>query len=213
MIRNIFFDFDGVLAESVNIKTEAFIQMYLPYGKDSACKILRHHLENGGMSRFEKFKIYQDWLGLESGSLKINELSSMFSGLVMKGVIDASEVKGTSTFLKKYFYLYQRWIISGTPTEEIKEIVSERKMKKYFTGIYGSPEKKHELTEQVINKWNLSRNETVFVGDATTDHEAAMKSGINFILRETPENSALFNHFNGPRIINMSQLNNVLITL
>jgi beta-phosphoglucomutase-like phosphatase (HAD superfamily) len=57
MIKNIFFDFDGVLAESVNIKTEAFKQMYACNGDEVAGKIARHHVENGGVSRFEKFKI------------------------------------------------------------------------------------------------------------------------------------------------------------
>ena len=32
-IKNIFFDFDGVIAESVNAKTDAFEEMYLPYLK------------------------------------------------------------------------------------------------------------------------------------------------------------------------------------
>lgn len=213
MIRNVFFDFDGVLAESVNIKTEAFRQMYLPFGKDIAFKVVKHHLENSGMSRFEKFKIYQDWLGLESDAFKINELSSRFSDLVFNGVIDAPEVKGTNTFLEKYFKKYSCLIISGTPTEEIKEIIVKRKMKKYFWGIYGSPEKKYVLTEYVIKKMNLTKSETVFVGDATTDHDAAIKSGIKFILRETPENSALFYRFNGPRIFDMTQLHDTLSIL
>ena len=39
MIKNIFFDFDGVLAESVNIKTDAFYEMFLKYGKDIAEKV------------------------------------------------------------------------------------------------------------------------------------------------------------------------------
>ena len=55
MVKNIFFDFDGVIADSVNVKTEAFEKIYLPYGKEIAEKVINHHRENGGMSRFEKF--------------------------------------------------------------------------------------------------------------------------------------------------------------
>ena len=59
MIKAIFWDFDGVIAESVNVKTEAFYNLYLPYGIEIAEKVRRHHLDNGGMSRFEKFRYYQ----------------------------------------------------------------------------------------------------------------------------------------------------------
>ncbi|MFH0865866.1 MAG: HAD hydrolase-like protein [Bacteroidota bacterium] len=210
MIKNIFFDFDGVIAESVNIKTEAFKQMYIRYGKKIASKVVKHHMENGGISRFEKFKIYQDWLGLENSPSKISELSLQFSEIVMQGVIDAPEVKGTSSFLENYCNHYRRWIISGTPTEEMIEIVSKRKLGKYFTGIYGSPKKKQEWTEYIINRWNLTRTETIFVGDAGSDHDAAIESGILFILRKTEENFMLFKNFTGPRINDLTQLHEVL---
>ena len=39
-IKNIFFDFDGVIAESVSAKTEAFREMYLPYGIDIANQVV-----------------------------------------------------------------------------------------------------------------------------------------------------------------------------
>ena len=60
----IFFDFDGVIVDSVHIKTQVFYEMYLPYGKNIAKKAKQHHIENGGVSRFEKFKVYhKDFLG------------------------------------------------------------------------------------------------------------------------------------------------------
>ena len=56
----IIFDFDGVIAESVEIKTEAFRDMYSSYGKDISDSVVDHHLINGGMSRFEKFPLYHN---------------------------------------------------------------------------------------------------------------------------------------------------------
>ena len=41
IIKNIFFDFDGVLAESVNVKTQAFHDLYLPFGEGIAKKSCR----------------------------------------------------------------------------------------------------------------------------------------------------------------------------
>jgi len=56
--KNIIFDFDGVLAESVHIKTQAFYKLYEPFGVNVAEKVVQHHKANGGMSRFEKFPYY-----------------------------------------------------------------------------------------------------------------------------------------------------------
>ena len=52
------FDFDGVLADSVNIKTLAFYELYKEYGGSISSKVVEHHEANGGMSRFDKFKYY-----------------------------------------------------------------------------------------------------------------------------------------------------------
>ena len=52
MIKAIFWDFDGVIADSVNVKTDAFYEMYLPYGKHIADKVRQYHLNNGGVSRY-----------------------------------------------------------------------------------------------------------------------------------------------------------------
>ena len=49
------FDFDGVLADSVDIKADAFAELYSPYGSEIVEQVVAHQLANGGMSRFEKF--------------------------------------------------------------------------------------------------------------------------------------------------------------
>mgnify|MGYP006077874289 FL=1 len=51
-IKAIIFDYDGVIAESVNVKTEAFAELYKPYGTDIVQKVIKHHEANGGVSRF-----------------------------------------------------------------------------------------------------------------------------------------------------------------
>ena len=74
-IKNIFFDFDGVIAESVSAKTDAFEEMYLPYGKDIAAKVVEYHKLHGGVSRYEKFKYFHKELGRmkEKKSIDFNQ--------------------------------------------------------------------------------------------------------------------------------------------
>ena len=126
--KYLLFDFDGVLAESVNIKTEAFRKMYLSHGEDFANKVVEFHEANGGVSRYEKFKVFNgDWLGETITEEKVNELADVFSNLVVKGVVNAQEVKGANEFLETS-KKYTKFIITGTPTIEIKPILEQRKI-------------------------------------------------------------------------------------
>jgi len=209
-IKTIFFDFDGVLAESVSVKTEAFRVMYLSYGEAFSKKVVQHHISNGGVSRFEKFKIYNgEWLGESVDSQKMNELSKCFSNLVVKGVIESEEVKGTSVFLKNAKSL-KKYIITGTPTIEIKPILESRGMDQFFVNAYGSPEKKEYWVAQIMKNENLLKEECVFIGDALADFKAAKLNDILFILRETESAKELFSNFEGYRIKDLTELNQII---
>ena len=59
MIKTIIFDFDGVILESLDVKTEAFKKLYQPYGPSISNKVVENHLENEGISRYEKIKILE----------------------------------------------------------------------------------------------------------------------------------------------------------
>lgn len=211
MIKNILFDFDGVLLESVNAKAEAFRKLYLPYGEDIANKVVEHHLANGGVSRFEKIKYWhKHYLGIELSQNEVNELADKFSELVMQNVINSQEVEGASPFLEKHYHDFQFWIISATPTDEIRKILDEKKWSRFFKQAYGSPESKTYWTNKVVHDNGLDNNETIFIGDATTDYEAASKAGINFILRRTSENNKVFKDYKGYSIKNIAELEPVL---
>lgn len=202
-IKNIFFDFDGVIAESVSSKTEAFREMYLPYGNEIANQVVDYHIKNGGVSRFEKFRYWEKFFfNKEVSENRLNELTNKFSDLVLDKVINSKFVLGLEDFLDKYNERLNFWIITGTPTNEIEIIVKKKGIINYFKGIHGSPESKKYWTELLINKNNLQRGETLFLGDATTDLEAARFSKLYFALRDNDENKNLFKNYKGERFTN-----------
>lgn len=206
-ITNIFFDFDGVLAESVHVKTNAFYQLYLPYSQEIAEKARQHHIENGGMSRFEKFRLYhQKFLNTALDEAGLQKLATQFSQLVLNGVIESAEVPGANNFLEKYYREKNFWIITGTPTPEIEIIVKKRQMNHYFKGWYGSPEKKPYWAAYLLEKHRLNPQTTLFLGDARQDYEAAQQNNLIFALRETEENVPLFNDFVGLRFHDFDEL-------
>ena len=181
-IEAIIFDFDGVIAASVNIKTEAFAELYRRYGKEIEEKVVKHHITNGGMSRFEKFKVYhEEFLKKTISEDEISELADKYSKLVVKKVIESPYVKGAKEFLQKFHKKYDFFISSGTPEVEIKHIAKMRGIGKYFKAIYGSPIKKEKHVEIILNENHLNNNEVVFIGDALSDREAATANSISFI--------------------------------
>ena len=62
MLTTLIFDFDGVIVESIPLKTAAFREVF-SFVPDHLDEIIAYHLENGGMSRYDKFRyIYADIL-------------------------------------------------------------------------------------------------------------------------------------------------------
>lgn len=181
---SIIFDFDGVLVESVDIKSQAFAELYAPYGQEIVRKVIRHHVENGGMSRFEKFSHYhQTFLGLQYDEVIALKLGQDFSRLVEDKVVGSPYVRGATEFLEKYCRHLNFFVASGTPHDELIRIMNRRCMAHYFVSAYGSPPSKAQIIDGILMSRNLKAYRTLMVGDSITDYEAAIKTGVRFIWR------------------------------
>jgi len=185
-IKAIIFDYDGVIAESVDVKTKAFEELYKPYGKDIVQKVIKHHEANGGVSRFEKFSIYhKKYLRKDIDQLKVDELANKFSKLVLQKVIDSPYVKGVYGFISSNYRNFDFHISTGTPSDEIETIIKKKKLRKFFKDVYGSPEKKDLHVKKILKKYSYKKKEVVFIGDALSDRDAARNNDIFFIGRYT----------------------------
>ena len=215
MKSSLFFDFDGVIVESLSAKTRAFRKIYEPYGVDIQNKVESHHLAHGGVSRFEKFKHYhQEFLEKSLSETEVDNLAREFSQLVLEEVIKSRFSPGIISFLEKAVSKNLKiWVISGTPTDELRVICKSLKIDHYFEGIYGSPESKDYWCKKIIDEYKLNEDEITFFGDAHADLEAANKNSLDFILREHNLNQNLFKSFHGKRIqdFNDSQLQNWIL--
>ena len=118
-IDAIFFDFDGVILESVDIKGWAFGKLFENYPQH-VDKIVVFHFANGGMSRFDKFRyIYKNILNKPLPDEEFDALCLKFSDLAFKRVLKCEFVPGALEFLGKYYKKINFYIISGTPQDEI----------------------------------------------------------------------------------------------
>jgi len=183
----ILFDFDGVLAECMNVKTEAFAQLYEPYGKDVVKKVVKHHVENGGISRYVKIKHYhEEYLKQPIKEEQVEEIAQKFSDLVVEKVIKSDWVNGAKELLEKYYKKIDMYVISGTPEEELKKIVQKRNMNKYFKAVYGSPITKPVHAKNIISKMDYDPEKVLYVGDSLSDYKNAMEAKIPFLGRLLP---------------------------
>jgi len=181
-MKAIIFDFDGVILDSVDVKTEAFKQLYTTYGFDVVEKVAKYHLENGGISRFEKFKYFhKTFLNINISEEELVKLGEDFSKLVFKKVCESRYIPGAYEFLEFSNKKYLTFICTGTPETEINKILSYKNLDKMFNDIYGSPSSKTDIINRIMIKNNLKSNEIIFIGDAMTDYNASKNTNLNFI--------------------------------
>jgi HAD superfamily hydrolase (TIGR01549 family) len=180
----VIFDFDGVLVESVNVKTQAFADMYAEYGPEIVGKVVAYHLMHGGISRFEKFRYWhRAFLGKEICPEEVQKLGNEFSRLVKETVIKAPWVTGAYDFLVAHYQHLPLFVASGTPDEEVREIVERRNMSRYFVAVQGSPASKAEIINTFCIAYGFDRDRVLMVGDSLTDYEGALSSGVRFVGR------------------------------
>jgi HAD superfamily hydrolase (TIGR01549 family) len=180
----IIFDFDGVLVESVDVKTQAFAALYAKYGQEIVEKVIAYHLRHAGVSRFDKFRYFHEvLLGKRLSEEEEKMLCVQFSELVVDAVVAAPWVPGAKEFLERFYKEIPLFIASGTPDDEIKEIVNKRQMSHYFVSIHGTPAKKAEIINTIWNKFGFERKRMLMVGDAVADYEGVILTGICFIGR------------------------------
>ena len=192
MIKAIIFDFDGVIVESSEIKTNAFRTIFSQF-PDVIPEILEYHIQNMGVSRYTKFRhIYTEILRQPYSDILGNKLGLAFSEIVFGEIVSAPLVSGIRDFLENNLSRYSFFIASGTPEVELLEIAARKRISHLFQGIYGTPRTKVEIVQSIINKYNLLPREVILVGDAETDRIAACEANVNFVARITHENLQLF---------------------
>jgi len=189
--KTIFWDFDGVIKDSVDVKSDAFKQLFLPFGKDMANRIKEHHLANCGMSRFDKFPIYLEWTGQLCTDKLIEEYSNKFSSLVKQKVIESNWVLGILDYFKNNSFTQTFFLITATPQQEIEEIMRNLKIENYFEQIVGSPTKKADAIKTLLNKYAITTEQALMIGDSNIDYEAALTNRLPFVLRKTNLNKNL----------------------
>lgn len=189
----VIFDFDGVIVESADIKTRAFVALYEEHGAAVVAAAVAHHQANGGISRRKKIRhIHRQHLGIALSADALEALCQRFSGLVEEAVVACPAVAGAVSFLAAQHRRLPLFVVSGTPHEELKRIVDRRGLAGYFAGVFGSPPEKPPTIRDILRTHGLAAERVLFVGDARTDYLAAAETGLRFIGRVAPGEASPF---------------------
>ncbi|MCW9039019.1 MAG: HAD hydrolase-like protein, partial [Rhodospirillales bacterium] len=129
---------------------------------------------------------HKDFLGIDLSDDALAHLANDYARRVVNHVIACPWVPGAQDFLERHRGKTALFVVSGTPEKELRYIVEQRSMTRYFNGVYGSPMLKDRIINDVMAENGLPRNRAVMIGDAMTDYDAARKTGLRFIGRVAP---------------------------
>jgi phosphoglycolate phosphatase-like HAD superfamily hydrolase len=194
----VFWDFDGVIKDSVDVKTAAFERLFRPYGAEVARRVGRHHAAHGGVSRFDKIPLYLNWAGEPANPALVEAFCERFSQGVLQAVIDSRWVPGVREYLQQNFPRQYFVLVTATPQEEIEQIIVALGLSRCFREVHGAPTKKASAIGAVLARKNYMPEHALMIGDSETDRQAAHSNAVPFLLRRTPLNLSIQATYNGP---------------
>ncbi len=202
MIRAAVFDFDGVIAESTEIKTEAFRRLF-----DGDERAVDYHEANMGVSRYDKFRhITTEILGRSYTPEDERRLGERFSELVVDEVVSCPLVPGARDLLERLAGELPQFVASATPEEEVRRIVELRGLDALFRGVYGTPSTKGEILRRIVSEWQFEPTEVLMVGDASSDLQGAREAGVRFVGRVPDGGPDPFAEEDVPVVSDLSEL-------
>lgn len=180
--NNILWDFDGVILNSEEVRTEGFRSIFKNYDKSHVNKIILYHKKNGGLSRYNKIDYFFNKVLNEKISLNtINKYALEYSNFCFKKLCNPSLIiKDSIEFIEKNHSKYNFHIVSASDQNELRQICNKLNLTSFFISIIGSPITKTLNIKNLITERNYIKNECCLIGDSFNDKQAAYESKIGF---------------------------------
>ena len=195
----LFWDFDGVIKESVVVKSDAFERLFAPFGPNVAARVREHHECHGGMSRSEKLPLYLKWAGRDASAEEVEHYSERFSLAVRQAVVECPWVAGAREYLQSNLQRQCFVLVTATPQLEMEDILQALDATRWFSDVYGTPTTKADAIGAVLVRQSRRPAEALMIGDSEADYAAAQAAGVDFLLRRTDLNRALQRSYSGPQ--------------
>lgn len=178
----IFWDFDGVIMDSMSVRNKGFELVLRDYPIVQVRKLMDFHLNNGGLSRYVKFRYFFEEIREEKVTEEeIKEWAQKFSEIMRQELVQPALLIGDSlNFIKENYKNIDMHIVSGSDGDELRYLCEKLEISRYFISINGSPVPKKELVRSLLIKHEYKGDDTILIGDSINDYEAAEINDIDF---------------------------------
>lgn len=182
MIKNIIFDFDGVILDSVPVKTQAYRDLFKKFDKKTVERMIEYHEHHGGVSRYLKVKyFFNQLLGENISDEDVVMYANRYSELTKQELSQKKYlIRDTVDFIKRNQSKYNMHVASAADHNDLICICKELEIVDYFKSIQGSPKLKSDIIKEILLENKYQNQETVLIGDSINDYEAAVKNNIGF---------------------------------
>jgi phosphoglycolate phosphatase-like HAD superfamily hydrolase len=186
-------DFDGVIVDSVKLKVDAYLTIYAGESPDKLAAVLDYQRRHAGETRRVKFRHFEAALfGRSVTHESIEALSREYTRLVHDAVLQCALIPGAGEFLDAARGAATMHVVSGTPHEELADIVLRRGLAPYFASLHGAPATKPAVFRELAMAAGVPREQVLAIGDGTTEFDAAAAIGIPFLGVVPPEEPSPF---------------------
>lgn len=150
---------------------------------------MKFHRENGGLSRYVKFRYFFEEVRREVITEEdIKGWADKFSLIMKELLINPSLlINETLEFVKKNHKKYEMYIVSGSDQDELRFLCDKMNISSYFKGIHGSPKPKTKWLQELLINHHYRAENCLMIGDSTNDYTAAKNNNILFMAYNNPD--------------------------
>jgi len=169
--KSVIFDFDGVILDSNNVKKNAIgesVEGVL--NKDETVEFVNYFTRFNGVPREEK-------IARHVPENEYENVLNRYEAIINKKLRDATMIPGVQSFIQELSNNDKDMIVlSGGTESEVKELLDNRGLVDYFSGVFGGPKNK----EENLVKVNL-QGPVIYFGDSEVDYNVANKHKFDFV--------------------------------
>jgi phosphoglycolate phosphatase-like HAD superfamily hydrolase len=185
MLRVLVLDFDGVIVESNDIKTDAFRHVFGRFPEHTDAMMAYHHA-HVSLSRFAKFDHLLERLERQDDVALRECLAAEFSRFTLERMASVPFVTGAEAFIREMTQRLPVYLASVTPAADLDVILERRGLESAFRGVYGCPPwTKPDALRDVLRIELCAPEEVTLVGDSAGDQRAAAETRVPFIARDS----------------------------
>jgi phosphoglycolate phosphatase-like HAD superfamily hydrolase len=176
-------DCDGVIFDVNAAKLRAFDEALADYPDEARARLLAHHAQSGGVSRYDKLRwFFTEVHPVDDVGGAVAEAARRFGAITERAYDRLTARPEALLFAERMGGARSVYVVSGSDERELRQIFREHHLDDRFAAVLGSPKRKAEHFEEVLARHGVAARDAIMVGDGRGDYDAARAVGVPFVL-------------------------------